>query len=65
MYSGEESTVLPGEFEDARTGRRHYGWRRLRMLDQWLWRLTGIHLWGLGALILFVLSAGAPTGYGG
>lgn len=63
MYSGEESTVLPGEFEDA--WRSRWRWRRLHRLDWWLWLRTGIHLWGLAALILFVLSASAPTGYGG
>lgn len=55
MYSGEESTVLPGEFEDA--------WRsRLR---RWLLRRWIMRLLGLAALTMFVLSAGMPTGYGG
>lgn len=43
MYSGEESTVLPGEFEDAWRSRRRR-WGLLRRLDWWAWRLTGIRL---------------------
>lgn len=57
------SSILPREFEHVQKRQRR-SWSMFR-LRRWLRRQRISRLWGLAALAMFVLSAGAPTGYGG